>query len=162
VWCHTCWGNPAQQRIFRDVQSYQPTLESLNQVDADALTFETCSSGTGDLEAIGRIVTDKRRLPISTSGAGPSSCSSAGSADPQDPALSRHLGKCCAHPDRRRADRLSLLRLAQAAQHTIQSPLAFARLIRTNLMHRRRLDRLLETEPADFNPCQLALQWTQS
>jgi hypothetical protein len=27
-------------------------------------------------------------------------------------------------------------------------------------MHRRRLDRLLE--PADFNPRQLALQWTQS
>jgi len=60
VWCHTCWGNPAQQRIFRDVQSYQPTLEALNQVDADALTFETCSSGTGDLEAIGRTVTDKK------------------------------------------------------------------------------------------------------
>jgi len=60
VWCHTCRGNPAQQRIFRDVQSYQPTLEALNQVDADALTFETCSSGTGDLEAIGRIVTDKK------------------------------------------------------------------------------------------------------
>ena len=60
MWCHTCWGNPAQQRIFRDVQSYQPTLEALNQVDADALTFEICSSGTGDLEAIGRIVTDKK------------------------------------------------------------------------------------------------------
>ena len=54
VWCHTCWGNPSQQRIFKDVQSYQPTLEALDQVDADALTFETCSSGTGDLEAIGR------------------------------------------------------------------------------------------------------------
>src|SRR4029077_8343579 len=60
VWCHTCWGNPAQQRIFRDVQSYQPTLEALNQVDADALTFEICSSGTGDLQAIGKIVTDKK------------------------------------------------------------------------------------------------------
>ena len=60
VWCHTCWGNPAQQRIFRDVQSYQPTLEALNEVDADALTFETCSSGTGDLEAIGEIVTGKK------------------------------------------------------------------------------------------------------
>ena len=60
VWCHTCWGNPAQQRIFRDVQSYQPTLEALNEVDADALTFETCSSGTGDLKAIGEIVTGKK------------------------------------------------------------------------------------------------------
>lgn len=60
IWCHTCWGNPSQQRMFRDVQSYQPTLEFLNQVDADVLTFETCSSGTGDLKAIGQIVKDKK------------------------------------------------------------------------------------------------------
>ncbi len=60
VWCHTCWGNPSQQRIFKEVQSYQPTLEALNQVDADVLTFETCSSGTGDLAAIGEIVTEKK------------------------------------------------------------------------------------------------------
>ena len=60
IWCHTCWGNPAQQRIFRDVQSYQPTLAALNEVDADAITFETCSSGTGDLAAIGRMIADKK------------------------------------------------------------------------------------------------------
>jgi len=60
VWCHTCWGNPSQQRIFKDVQSYQPTLHALNQVDADALTFETCSSGTGDLKAIGEVIKDKK------------------------------------------------------------------------------------------------------
>jgi len=60
VWCHTCWGNPSQQRIFRDVQSYRPTLAALDQVDADAITFETCSSGPGDLEAIGETVKDKK------------------------------------------------------------------------------------------------------
>ena len=60
VWCHTCWGNPSQQRIFKEVQSYKPTLEALNGIDADAVTFETCSSGTGDLEAIGKIVTEKK------------------------------------------------------------------------------------------------------
>jgi 5-methyltetrahydropteroyltriglutamate--homocysteine methyltransferase len=60
VWCHTCWGNPSQQRIFRDVQSYQPTLEALNHVEADALTFETCSSGPGDLKAIGEVIKDKK------------------------------------------------------------------------------------------------------
>ena len=60
VWCHTCWGNPSQQRIFREVQSYQPTLEALAQVDADVLTFETCSSGPGDLQAIGEVITDKK------------------------------------------------------------------------------------------------------
>jgi 5-methyltetrahydropteroyltriglutamate--homocysteine methyltransferase len=60
VWCHTCWGNPSQQRIFRDVQSYAPTLDALNKVDADALTFETCSSGPGDLKAIGEKIKDKK------------------------------------------------------------------------------------------------------
>ena len=60
VWCHTCWGNPSQQRIFRDVQSYQPTLVALSRVDADALTFETCSSGPGDLKAIGEVIKDKK------------------------------------------------------------------------------------------------------
>ena len=60
VWCHTCWGNPSQQRIFKEIQSYQPTLEALNRVDADALTFETCSSGPGDLKAIGEVITEKK------------------------------------------------------------------------------------------------------
>jgi hypothetical protein len=56
-----------------------------------------------------------------------------------------------------------LLRLAQAAPHTIESPLVFARPIRANLMHRRRLDRLLEPEtPPDFNSLQLALPWNHS
>jgi len=60
VWCHTCWGNPSQQRIFRDVQSYQPTLSALAKLDADAITFETCSSGPGDLKAIGETIKDKK------------------------------------------------------------------------------------------------------
>jgi 5-methyltetrahydropteroyltriglutamate--homocysteine methyltransferase len=56
VWCHTCWGNPSQQRMFAKVQSYQPALELLGQVDADAITFETRSSGAMDLEAIGTVI----------------------------------------------------------------------------------------------------------
>jgi IS4 transposase len=51
-----------------------------------------------------------------------------------------------------------LLRLAQAGQRTITSPLRFARLVRTNLMHRKRLDRLLDPEPPLVSPNQLALQ----
>jgi IS4 transposase len=54
-----------------------------------------------------------------------------------------------------------LLRLAQAMHRGTASPLAFARLIRINLMHRRRIDRLREPEPAPLlNPAQLALQWS--
>jgi 5-methyltetrahydropteroyltriglutamate--homocysteine methyltransferase len=60
VWCHTCWGNPSQQRMFKDVQSYAPSLEYLNQVDADVVTFESCSSGHIDLAAIGEHITDKK------------------------------------------------------------------------------------------------------
>jgi Transposase DDE domain/Domain of unknown function (DUF4372) len=53
-----------------------------------------------------------------------------------------------------------LLRLAQAAQPAVKSPLAFARLIRINLMHRRRLDRLLDKPSLHHHPDQLVLQWT--
>jgi 5-methyltetrahydropteroyltriglutamate--homocysteine methyltransferase len=60
VWCHTCWGNPSQQRMFAKVQSYEPALELLNQVDADVITFETRSSGAQDLAAIGRQITEKK------------------------------------------------------------------------------------------------------
>ena len=60
VWCHTCWGNPSQQRTFATVQSYAPALELLNQVDADVITFETKSSDAQDLELIGKTITDKK------------------------------------------------------------------------------------------------------
>ncbi len=53
-----------------------------------------------------------------------------------------------------------LLRLAQATQKAVKTPLAFARLVRANLMHRRRLDSLLEpTDQTPQNPLQLAIQW---
>jgi 5-methyltetrahydropteroyltriglutamate--homocysteine methyltransferase len=54
VWCHTCWGNPSQQRMFAQVQSYKPALDILNKVDADVITFESVSSGGMDLEEIGK------------------------------------------------------------------------------------------------------------
>ena len=60
VWCHTCWGNPAAQRLFATQPSYVPALEALNRVDADVITFETCSSGGMDLEAIGKRIRDKK------------------------------------------------------------------------------------------------------
>lgn len=53
-----------------------------------------------------------------------------------------------------------LLQLAQADQKNVQSPLAFARLVRANLMHRRRTDRLLRPPPEDpKHNNQLVLQW---
>lgn len=53
-----------------------------------------------------------------------------------------------------------LLSLAHAAQKVVKAPLAFARLVRANLMHRKRIDRLLEPDPTHpTNQNQLAMQW---
>ena len=52
-----------------------------------------------------------------------------------------------------------VLRLAQDATKIVNSPLAFARLVRTNLMHRRPLDALLgPPKPITPHPRQLLLQ----
>ncbi|CUX66049.1 exported hypothetical protein [Agrobacterium sp. NCPPB 925] len=51
-----------------------------------------------------------------------------------------------------------LLRMAQADQKLVQSPLAFARLVRANLMHRRRTDSLTRPPPAKTaDPRQMTL-----
>ncbi|MGK9236539.1 IS4 family transposase, partial [Inquilinus limosus] len=51
-----------------------------------------------------------------------------------------------------------LLRMAQAAQSAILTPLAFARLVRINLMHRRRIDRLIGAGlPPASDPRQITL-----
>jgi 5-methyltetrahydropteroyltriglutamate--homocysteine methyltransferase len=60
LWCHTCWGNPAAQRLFPQQPSYAPALEALNRIDADLITFETASSGGMDLEAIGKRIKEKK------------------------------------------------------------------------------------------------------
>lgn len=64
VWCHTCWGNPSQQRMFKEVMSYKNTLDMLNKVDADVITFESCSAGGMDLEAFGKEVSPDKKICI--------------------------------------------------------------------------------------------------
>ncbi len=54
-----------------------------------------------------------------------------------------------------------LLRMAQACQNVIKSPLQFMRLVTQNLMHRRSINALLQPEPPpkrDKNQLDLALQ----
>ncbi|CAN7321080.1 IS4 family transposase [Bosea sp. LjRoot9] len=54
-----------------------------------------------------------------------------------------------------------LLKLAKDAVRIIDSPLAFARLVRTNLMHRRDIDKLLKPpKPLQKDPRQLNFQLT--
>jgi IS4 transposase len=53
-----------------------------------------------------------------------------------------------------------LLRMAQAAQKIVKSPLEFTRLVRANLMHNRRIDRLIGSDHAPApDPRQLAIRW---
>ncbi|WP_354047703.1 IS4 family transposase [Bradyrhizobium sp. LB12.1] len=55
-----------------------------------------------------------------------------------------------------------LLRLAQATQEAIRSPLVFARLVRANLMQRRRIDNLLEPPPTIQDQRQMCLSLPQT
>jgi hypothetical protein len=52
-----------------------------------------------------------------------------------------------------------LLRLAQAAHKSPLSPLSFTRLVRANLMHRRRIDRLMHDDPRPPPNTQIELPW---
>jgi 5-methyltetrahydropteroyltriglutamate--homocysteine methyltransferase len=60
VWCHTCWGNPAQQRLFATPQSYKDALPHLARLDVDVLTFECATTDGTDLELIGKAIQDKK------------------------------------------------------------------------------------------------------
>ncbi len=60
VWCHSCWGNPSQQRMFADVQTFKPVLAAYEKLEADVLAFETCSSGFNDLAEMGKALTKQK------------------------------------------------------------------------------------------------------
>ena len=60
IWCHTCWGNPAGQRLFKTQPSYASAIDYLNRLDADVITFECASMGGTDLEVIGKGIRDKK------------------------------------------------------------------------------------------------------
>lgn len=64
VWCHTCWGNTAQQRLFAESRSYGEALEALDRLDVDVLTFECASTGGIDLAAIGSTISRDKRIAI--------------------------------------------------------------------------------------------------
>jgi 5-methyltetrahydropteroyltriglutamate--homocysteine methyltransferase len=64
VWAHTCWGNPSQQRMYAEVQSYAPGLDLLNQLECDVITFESASSGRLGLEAIGKTIASDKKIGI--------------------------------------------------------------------------------------------------
>ena len=55
-----------------------------------------------------------------------------------------------------------LLRMAQATQKAVQQPVAFARLVRLNIMHKRTIDSLKgPTEPPPIDTRQMSLELNQ-
>jgi 5-methyltetrahydropteroyltriglutamate--homocysteine methyltransferase len=60
VWCHSCWGNPSQQRLTPKPTSYAPVLRYYDQCDCDVITFETAHAGGMDLEEYGKQITGKK------------------------------------------------------------------------------------------------------
>jgi len=60
IWLHTCWGNPAQQRLIWDPPSYERAIPYLLNLDADVITFECASSEGRDLHLFEKFETDKK------------------------------------------------------------------------------------------------------
>ena len=59
IWLHTCWGNPAQQRLVSD-PSYEKAIPHLLEVNADVITFEIAGSDGKDLAFFARHETSKK------------------------------------------------------------------------------------------------------
>ena len=64
VWVHTCWGSPAAQRVDWRGYSYRPTLEFLDQLDVDVITFETADNGGIEIADIGQAISKDKKVCI--------------------------------------------------------------------------------------------------
>lgn len=64
VWCHTCWGSPAAQRVASKDQSYKAALPYLNQLDVDVLTFEGAFNKGMDFEHIGKMISKDKKIAV--------------------------------------------------------------------------------------------------
>jgi 5-methyltetrahydropteroyltriglutamate--homocysteine methyltransferase len=64
VWCHTCWGSPAAQRVANRDQSYKAALPWLDQLDIDVLTVEGASSNGIDFPHYGAMISKDKKVAI--------------------------------------------------------------------------------------------------
>lgn len=64
VWCHTCWGSPAAQRVASRDQSYVKALPYFNQLDVDVITFEGAFNRGMDFEAIGKGISKDKKIAL--------------------------------------------------------------------------------------------------
>jgi 5-methyltetrahydropteroyltriglutamate--homocysteine methyltransferase len=64
VWCHTCWGSPAAQRVASRDQSYKAALPYLDQLDVDVITFEGAFNRGMDFEHIGKMISKDKKVAL--------------------------------------------------------------------------------------------------
>lgn len=64
VWCHTCWGSPAAQRVANRDFSYGPALAYFDRFDVDVLTFEGAANRGADLAHIGSQISKDKKIAL--------------------------------------------------------------------------------------------------
>ena len=64
VWCHTCWGSPAAQRVASRDQSYKEALPYLDQLDVDVITFEGAFNRGMDFEHFGTMISKDKKVAL--------------------------------------------------------------------------------------------------
>ena len=64
VWCHTCWGSPAAQRVASKDQSYKDALPYLDQLDVDVITVEGAFNRGMDLEHFGELIGKDKKIAL--------------------------------------------------------------------------------------------------
>ena len=63
VWCHTCWGNPFAQKIEVG-PSYKASLEYLDRLDVDVVTFETAANNGAEFADIAAGISRDKKICI--------------------------------------------------------------------------------------------------
>jgi 5-methyltetrahydropteroyltriglutamate--homocysteine methyltransferase len=64
VWCHTCWGSPAAQKMFAEHASYEHALPYLDQLDVDVITVEGATNNGMDLEYFGKLISKDKKIAL--------------------------------------------------------------------------------------------------
>jgi 5-methyltetrahydropteroyltriglutamate--homocysteine methyltransferase len=64
VWCHTCWGSPAAQRVASQDQSYKAALPYFDRLDVDVITVEGAYNNGMDLEHFGKMIGKDKKIAL--------------------------------------------------------------------------------------------------
>jgi len=64
VWCHTCWGSPAAQRVTSQDQSYKVALPYFDQLNVDVITVEAAFNKGLDLEHFGSMISKDKKIAL--------------------------------------------------------------------------------------------------